>query len=47
MENAGRSVAVKATKTVAFVAAKQGFYKRQGQKTAGIIVVRDIGIANP
>lgn len=37
-------VAVKAKKTVTFVAAKNGFFKAAGPKHCGKIVVRDIGI---
>lgn len=38
--------AVKATKTVTFVAAKTGFYQNDGPKVCGEIVVRDIGITS-
>lgn len=37
-------IAVKAKKTVTFVAPKIGFYKKEGPKYCGKIVVRDIGI---
>lgn len=36
--------AVSATKTVTFVAPKTGFYKNDGPKVCGEIIVRDIGI---
>ena len=36
--------AIKATKTVTFVAPKNGFYKNDGPKVCGEIIVRDIGI---
>ncbi len=36
--------AVKADKTVTFVAPKAGFYKNQGPKYTGKIIVKDIGI---
>jgi NAD(P)H-hydrate epimerase len=38
-------VAVKAKRTVTFVAAKNGFFKSDGPKYCGKVIVRDIGIA--
>ncbi|NQU18081.1 MAG: NAD(P)H-hydrate epimerase [Candidatus Saganbacteria bacterium] len=38
--------AVNATKTITFVAAKTGFYKNDGSKVCGEIVVADIGITS-
>jgi len=37
---------VNATKTITFVAAKTGFYKNDGSKVCGEIVVADIGITS-
>lgn len=36
--------AVKASRTVTFVAAKKGFYKADGPRCCGKVIVRDIGI---
>lgn len=40
-------LAVKAKKTITFIALKKGFFKELGPQCCGTIIVKDIGIAQP